>query len=330
MNPSAITVLGAGSWGTALALLLAKQGHQTLLWAHDEKHVAEMATTRQNARYLPQVNFPVNLSVTDDLANAVSHSEVILIAVPSHAFISLCQQLKPLLISKPKIVWATKGLSADSTFLSHEIQQLLGQGEYAVLSGPSFAKEVAHDLPTAVTLASEHAQFATQCLGYFHGPTFRVYLSDDMLGVQWCATVKNVLAIATGISDGLNFGANARAALITRGLVEMQRLGLALGAKKTTFTGLAGMGDLVLTCTDNQSRNRRFGLALGQGQTQAQAKQAIGQVVEGCNNVEQVIALAKQNQIDMPISEHVHMILQQGEDPKTAVTKLMAREPKWE
>lgn len=328
---SPIAVLGAGSWGSALALLLASNGHPVRLYGNDAAQMQVIAKTRTNPDYLPDVTFPELIECFSDLTLAMQGIEDILLVVPSHVFPSVIEQLSKLAISNPRLIWATKGLHPETgEVLANTVQHFFPKAPIAVLSGPSFAKEVAKQLPTAVTLACVDKAFAQRVRSYFHNDKFRVYLSEDLIGVQLCGAVKNVLAIATGMSDGLGFGANARAALITRGLAEMTRLGLALGAQQHTFMGLAGMGDLVLTCTDDQSRNRRFGLALGKGQTADEAHKAIGQVVEGAHNVEQVMQLAKQYQLDMPISEQVFKILNGQETAHQAVHELLSRAPKSE
>ncbi len=328
---STVAVLGAGSWGTALALLLARNRHPTRLWGHGPQHLEALTRERENHRYLPGIGFPEQLQPQADLATAVGGADLVLVVVPSHAYGRTLNLLKPHLSKTAGLAWATKGLESGSGRFLHEVtEEILGPRPAAIVSGPSFAKEVAAGMPTAITVAAAdpgHAQRVADCL---HGSSFRAYTSDDVVGVELGGAVKNVLAIATGISDGLGFGANARAALITRGLAEMVRLGLAVGGRKETFMGLAGMGDLVLTCTDNQSRNRRFGLAIGQGQSADQARQAIGQVVEGAGATREVMLLAHQHRVEMPISEQVDQVLHQGQGPRQAVEALLARGPKAE
>ena len=320
-----LAVLGAGSWGTAIAILLARNNVSTCLWGRSG--IELMQKQRCNQRYLPDRKFPSNLNLASDLKQAIHHIKDIIIAVPSHAFESLLKQLQPLIADDARIAWI-KGLHPESNqCLDKIVQQYLGDRSMAILSGPSFAKEVADNQPTAVSLASNSKSFANDLIDCLHQPNFRVYFTDDMIGVQLCGAMKNVLAIATGVSDGLGFGANAGAGLITRGLSEMTQLGLAMGGKSETFAGLAGVGDLILTCTDNQSRNRRFGLAIGQGQSIKQAEQAIGQVVEGIHNVAQIHSLAKQYQLDLPICENVYEVIAKGKMAKQAVADLLAREP---
>jgi len=327
-----IAILGAGSWGTALALYLSRLGQAVRLWTYQDSHVAAMIAEQENSRYLPGYTFPQTLQPVTKLADALANTNEILIAVPSHAFHDTLLTLKPLLTAPAKIVWATKGIDPSTGELLHDVAlDILGnQHEYAILSGPSFAREVAAGLPTAVVAASHNPLFAKQIIARFNSPLLRVYSSTDMTGVEIGGIVKNVLGIATGILDGMELGANARSALITRGLAEMIRLGVAVGGQRETFYGLTGLGDLILTCTDNQSRNRRFGLALGKGKNPETAEKEIGQVVEGKRNAELVIQLAKKHHIEMPISEAVWDILSGKLNPAAAVQNLINRMPKSE
>lgn len=326
-------VLGSGSWGSALALYLAKQHHQVTLWGHDPDAMAACAKTHINEQYLPGFTFPDHVTFTSSLNDAfqqVTNTTLILIVVPSHAFAEVMQLIAPFLPVDSGIVWATKGLSEQGELLHEVCEKNCGKRPMAILSGPSFATEVAKGLPTAVTIATTEPAFGQALQTAFHSETFRVYLSDDVQGVELGGAVKNVLAIAVGMSDGLGYGANARSALITRGLAELCRLGDALGAKHTTLIGLSGVGDIVLTCTDNQSRNRRFGLSLGQGISQSQAEQTIGQVVEGKTNAKQVMLLAKKLNVEMPICSQVFDVLFGNLSPQQAVNNLLARPPKIE
>jgi glycerol-3-phosphate dehydrogenase (NAD(P)+) len=328
-----IAILGAGSWGTALALYLTRREQEVYLWAYKASQAETMLAEKANNCYLPGHVFPSCLHVTSNLAAAISHSDDILIAVPSSGFRQLLLELKPLLNHSPKrIVWVTKGLDQETGQLLHEIaREILGStSRFAILSGPSFASEVARGLPTAVVIASHDASFANDLLQRFNGPLFRIYLSEDVTGVEIGGIVKNVLAIATGIADGMQLGSNARSVLITRGLAEMIRLGITLGGQYETFTGLAGLGDLVLTCTDNQSRNRRYGLALGSGKSKSEAEQAIGQAIEGKRNAELVVQLAHKQQVEMPIVEIVWKILQEKITLQEAMQTLVSRNPKTE
>lgn len=327
-----LAILGAGSWGTALALHLSRRGQIIRLWTFDEKHGSELQAEQVNNRYLPGYPFPTSLHPTAQLVTALQDVNDILIAVPSVGFRHTVMHLKPLLKSGMRIAWATKGLDESTGQLLHEvIAEILGKNySSAVLAGPSFASEVALQQPTAVVIASEDQVFAHDLLTRFNTPLFRVYLSSDVPGVEIGGAVKNVLAIATGISDGMGFGSNARCALITRGLAEMMRLGSTLCGHFETFTGLAGLGDLILTCTDDQSRNRRFGLALGKGKNAALAEKEIGQVVEGKRNAELIMQLACKNKVEMPIVEAVWQILQEKLTPKQAMQDLLARTTKAE
>ncbi|ABO92042.1 glycerol-3-phosphate dehydrogenase [Aeromonas salmonicida subsp. salmonicida] len=325
----AISVLGAGSYGSALAISLARNGHPTLLWGHDPAHVAELEHDRCNKAFLPDVPFPADLQLTADLQRAVQAAPVLLLVVPSHVFGQVLSQVKPFLRPDTRIAWATKGLEPDSGRLLQDVaRDVLGETiPLAVISGPTFAKELAAGLPTAISVASTHDDFADELSHLLHcGRSFRVYTNPDFVGLQLGGAVKNVIAIGAGLSDGLGFGANARTALITRGLVEMQRLGAALGADAKTFMGMAGLGDLVLTCTDNQSRNRRFGLALGAGKAVETAMAEIGQVVEGYRNTKEVHLLAARCGVEMPICEQIFQVLYQGKNPKEAAIALLSRD----
>lgn len=329
MNSAAITVLGAGSYGTALAICLARNGHDTLLWGRNHDDMQAMATDRINHRYLPEIRLPDQLAVTEDLVAAVAASQNILVVVPSHAFAETLRSIKPHLKPQARVAWATKGLEPETGRLLQDVaRDILGDDvSLAVLSGPTFAKELAKGLPTAISLSSTDPEFITVLSDLLHcGKTFRVYTNPDFIGVQLGGAVKNVIAIGAGMADGIGFGANARTALITRGLTEMCRLGCALGAKKETFMGMAGLGDLVLTCTDNQSRNRRFGLLLGQGVAVEAAMQQIGQVVEGYRNAREVFNLATRVGVEMPITEQIYQVLYQGKDAKSAALDLLGRE----
>jgi glycerol-3-phosphate dehydrogenase (NAD(P)+) len=327
-----ITILGAGSWGTALAILAARNGCQTLLWGHNSDHIAALAQDCQNKRYLPEIPFPETLAVTTSLAEAAAFSNLLLVCVPSHAFKNTLIQLKPYASNSIKIAWASKGFNPDDGSLLHKVVAgvFSPQTPAAILSGPTFAREVAINLPTAITIASSRTDFCRQLAGILHGGCFRTYTSSDMIGVEVGGAVKNVLAIAAGIADGLGFGANTRAALITRGLSEIIRLGIKLGGKQETFMGLAGLGDLVLTCTDDQSRNRRFGLALGLGKDRSEARLEIGQEIEGIAAAKETFLLAKKYAIEMPITEQTYKVLYEDLAPLVAVQNLLAREQKAE
>jgi glycerol-3-phosphate dehydrogenase (NAD(P)+) len=327
-----IAVVGAGSWGTALAIQFARSGHPTLLWGRPEDDPAGIQQARENARYLPGARFPLSLRADPDLSHVLAAAPVVVVAVPSHAFRSVLSRMKPLLWPGTRLAWATKGFELDTGLLPHQVaHQVLGPGTaMAVLSGPTFAREVGMGLPTAMTVAASDESYARELAEHLSGEAFRAYTSTDIVGVEVGGAVKNVLAIGAGISDGLGFGANTRVALITRGLVEMTRLGVALGAQPATFMGLAGMGDLVLSCTDDQSRNRRMGLALAAGRSIGDVEREIGQVVEGVPAAEAVHRVAKNIGIEMPICEQIHEVLYRGAEPRSAVVALMKRELKSE
>lgn len=328
-----ITILGAGSYGTALAMCFSRNDNKTILWGRKSEHIAQMQQDRSNERYLPGAKFPDPLILEADLETAVRASVNILVVVPSHAFADMLAQIKPFLHPDANLIWATKGLEADTGRLLQDvaIEQLGDKIPMAMLSGPTFAKEMAKQLPTAISLSSTDPHVVEVVSDLLHcEKSFRVYSNDDFIGVQMGGAVKNVIAIGAGMADGIGFGANARVALITRGLAELCRLGAALGAKPETFMGMAGLGDLVLTCTDNQSRNRRFGLALGHGSSVEDGMNSIGQVVEGYRNTKEVYLLAERMNVEMPITEQIYEVLYCGKDPKEAAMTLLGREKKAE
>ncbi|MGB0496225.1 MAG: NAD(P)H-dependent glycerol-3-phosphate dehydrogenase [Kangiellaceae bacterium] len=331
---SSIAVLGAGSFGTSLAILLAKNGNPTRLWGRSSDHIATMQADRSNQKYLADIKFPQELCLFDDFQSCIKDVQDILVVTPSHAFEQTLSQIKQYsnCVEQLRIVWACKGLEPDSgNFLSKKADQIFNKSIVkGVLSGPTFAKELAKGMPTAITLATNNSQFSADLTKRLINQTFRVYLSDDLEGVQFGGAIKNIIAIGAGMADGLGFGANARTALITRGLAEMMRLGGKLGGRAETFTGMAGLGDLILTCTDNQSRNRRFGLAIGKGASIEQAAKDIGQVVEGVRNTKEMDNLARQHQVDMPICQSIYKVLYQQQDPKEAAKELLTRAMKVE
>jgi glycerol-3-phosphate dehydrogenase (NAD(P)+) len=322
-----VAVLGSGSWGTALAVHLARTGHRAILWGIETDELTAMARNRVNSRYLPGVTLPDGVEIEHDFARAVTQADLLLIVVPSHAFREVLERAKALLRPGQRVAWATKGFELATGKLPHDLAaEVLGPAvPTAVLSGPTFAKEVGAGLPSAMTVASRDSDFAMALARSLSGAKFRAYASSDMVGVEVGGATKNVLAIGAGISDGLGFGANTRVALITRGLAEMMRLGVALGADQETFMGLAGLGDLVLTCTDDQSRNRRFGLLLAAGKSPEQAQAEIGQVVEGVLAARAVHDVAVRHGVEMPISEQIYRVLYEGMPPRDAVVALMMR-----
>jgi glycerol-3-phosphate dehydrogenase (NAD(P)+) len=322
-----IAVLGAGSWGTALAIQLARSGRTTRLWGRDAPQLREMAREKRNARYLPGASFPESLTVSSDLASTLHGVLDVLVAVPSHSFRALLTQIAPRLDAATRVAWATKGFELESGKLPHQVaREVLGSARpMAVVSGPTFAREVGAGLPTAMTIASPDDAFANALAQGLSSSNFRAYTSIDIVGVETGGAVKNVLAVGAGLSDGLGFGSNTRIALITRGLVEMTRLGVTLGAHRETFMGLAGLGDLVLTCTDDQSRNRRFGLLLAAGKTAEQALAQIGQAVEGYLAAKAVRLVAERANVDMPICAGIYRVLYEQLPAKDLVRGLMSR-----
>lgn len=329
-DPLNIAVLGAGSWGTALAAQLARNGHVTTLWGRDAGQVEAMASSHCNARYLPGIELPTRLAFSSELESSVRNAELILAVVPSHAFPELLAAVSPHCSSARGVAWATKGFELGSGRFLHEVaaDALPPRMPLAVVTGPSFAKEVAQGLPTAVTVHSEDGGFARLVAESLHGSSFRAYTGSDMLGAELGGAMKNVLAVATGIADGMQLGLNARAGLITRGLNEMLRLNAALGGRTETLMGLAGLGDLVLTCTGDLSRNRRLGLALGRGESLDQAVQAIGQAVESIQTADEVMRLAARAGLELPISSLVVRVLHQEITPQEGLRLLLSREQK--
>lgn len=326
-----IGVIGAGSWGTALSIVLANNSSLEFvpLWSNDPQQLVEMQKQRKNSRYLPAIELPGKIVFFEHLSDLLAKVQDIMLVVPSHAFAMVIRQIKPYINTNHRIAWATKGIDPTTgKFFSELVQDELGQDRAcAVLSGPSFAYEVACGLPTAVTVAVNDQDFMQDMVSYFHVNNFRIYTSTDLIGVQLGGVIKNIFAVAAGIADGLGFGANARAALITRGLVEMQRLGKQLGVIPETLTGLAGLGDMILTCTDNQSRNRRFGLALADGKTVDEAQHDIKQVVEAVHNTAKICEKALELGVEMPIVNQVDLILKNKITPQQAVHNLITRKP---
>jgi glycerol-3-phosphate dehydrogenase (NAD(P)+) len=323
-----ITVLGAGAWGTALAMHIS-QKHQVCLWARNSAHVSGMRNARANPMYLGDFAFNDNLQVEDNLALAIEGADLILSVVPTAGFRSILKDLKNLNFTQP-LIWAHKGLEPSSAKLPFEValDELGEQHQWGALSGPSFAAELVRSLPTAVTLAANDAEFALYAANLIHGGCLRVYNSTDVIGVSVGGAVKNVMAIAAGISDGMGFGNNARAAMITRGLTEITRFGMALGAKAETFMGLAGAGDLILTCTGQYSRNREVGLQLASGKSLEDILKGLGHVAEGVNTAREVMRRADHMGIDMPITYEVNQALTHGKSAREAVMDLLGREQK--
>ncbi len=326
-----LTILGAGAWGTALAINLA-QRHSVLLWGRDAAAMTEMATLRENTAYLPTFAFPKQMQVSSDWDTALAHARhgLLILACPVAGLRQLLTKLNTSTPAVQNLVWLCKGFEANSGLLAHQIaREILGpEMPIGVLSGPSFAQEVAQGLPCALVIGSSSAVLRDQVVAAVHGGTMRVYRTDDVIGVEVGGAIKNILAIATGIADGLGLGLNARAALITRGLAEINRLGIRLGGQSETFMGLAGVGDLILTCTGNLSRNRRVGLELAAGKPLAQIVKELGHVAEGVPCAEAVRKLATTLQIDMPLTNAVAGVLFDGDSVGEMVTRLLSRDPR--
>lgn len=329
-----IGVIGAGSWGTTLADLLARKGHETTLWAHEAELVKEMEETRVNSVYLPDITLSPRLRFTNSLREASSDKEIVLFVAPTQVFRGVMKGVSPYLGEETLLVNAAKGVELDTLMTISQISADLLPPRlfenFCVLSGPSFAREVAMDMPTAVVAASPDGLVASRVQEAFSTPSFRVYTNSDMVGVELGGSIKNVIAIAAGISDGLGLGYNPRAALITRGLAEMARLGLAMGAHSSTFAGLAGMGDLVLTCTGDLSRNRTVGMRLGQGKKLTEILSGMRMVAEGVKTTESAYRLAQRIGVEMPITEQVYRVLYEDKSPRQAVLDLMTRDLKAE
>jgi glycerol-3-phosphate dehydrogenase (NAD(P)+) len=326
-----VSIIGAGSWGTTLAALLAEKLDRVVVWSRRQEVAEEINTLRKNSAYLGDIGLPSNLYATSDIAEAVQAADHLVMAVPSRYFRSVCNLMLPYIDGRKSFLSVTKGIESESLKRMSEVLIEvfgIGLGQIAVLSGPNHAEEVIRKIPTASVVASVNAELAADFQNLLNTDYFRVYTHDDVIGVEVAGTVKNVLAIAVGIADGLGYGDNTRAALITRGLAEMLRLGKKMGAKPLTFLGLAGIGDLIATATSRHSRNRNFGEALGKRE---QAEKVLGStrmVVEGVFNSVAVLRLAEKYGIEMPISTEVYRIIYEGKDPRESVSTLMNRAPK--
>ena len=324
-------VLGAGAWGTALAIVMARSGRRVMLWGSDEARMARLAHERIHTAALPGIRFPDNLEIENDLERVCRGACGLMLAVPSGGFRTILRAVTPLCAETATLAWATKGLESGTHKRLSEIYGEVRPGRpAALLTGPTFAREIAAGLPAAMTIASHDLATAETVASWVRSERLRVYTSDDVIGAEIGGAVKNVLAIAAGISDGLGFGANARAALITRGLAELLRLGTAIGGRGETLIGLSGVGDLVLTCTDDLSRNRRVGLALACGRSLGDILGELGQAAEGVASAREVHALAGEHGVDMPIVEQVYQVLFTGRSPQAAVTALLNRDPRTE
>ena len=331
-NGKSIAVLGAGSWGTALAIHLARSGNTVTLWGNEPEHIEKLALERNNQQFLPDIKFPDNLLLNSEIEEVLAATDLLLVVIPSYAFRPFFSKYSDLITARHSIIWASKGLEENTAKLLHQViaEEVPQTEKLAVISGPTFAKEVANNLPTAITVASTSEDFANEVSQCLHSGNFRAYTSTDVIGVELGGALKNVLAIASGIADGLGYGANTRAALITRGLNEIMCLGDVMGGQRETFMGLAGIGDLVLTCTDNQSRNRQMGLLLAQGKGHAQIRQEIGQEVEGVRTAREAKRLIDQFEIELPILEQVYNVLYENVSPQDAVKYLLSRKSKSE
>ncbi|MEL7564330.1 MAG: NAD(P)H-dependent glycerol-3-phosphate dehydrogenase [Dehalobacterium sp.] len=324
-----IAVLGAGSWGTALAALLANNGHKVFLWARDPEQWEKISRTRENSKYLPGVSLPQQLNILNNLTEALSDQDLLVLAVPSHSVRVLAKEISSHINPNTVIVNTAKGFEPKTFIrLSEVLKEELpafSHNNITLLSGPSHAEEVGRNLPTAVVVAAKNKSIAEKIQDIFMTHSFRVYINLDMTGVEIAGALKNVIALGTGISDGLGYGDNAKAALITRGIAEITRLGMRLGAEMQTFAGLAGLGDLVVTCTSMHSRNRRAGIQIGQGQNLSVVLRNMGMVVEGINTTQAAYHLAHKYEIVMPITEQMFKVLFEGKNPKEAVVSLMSR-----
>ncbi len=326
-----VSVIGAGSWGTALAKLLAQNGHQVTVWSILEEEVRMLSETREHADKLPGVILPESIAFTADLEGAVREKELLVLAVPSPFTRSTAHSMTPYVTEGQLIVEVAKGIEEGTLMIQTDIlEQEIPQAEAAVLSGPSHAEEVGRGLPTTVVAGAHSRECAERVQSYFMNEVFRVYTSQDMLGIELGGSLKNVIALAAGMADGLGFGDNTKAALITRGIAEISRLGIAMGARRETLTGLSGIGDLIVTCASMHSRNRRAGILIGQGYTMQEAMDEVQMVVEGVYSAKAAIALARQYHVDMPIVEQVNRVLFEGQSARDGVYELMLRDKKSE
>lgn len=326
-----ILVLGGGSWGTALALSLAKKGYEVAIWMRDKEQCENMNYARENLKYLPGVVIPNNINATNDIEKALSNKKVIVSAIPTQAARENFKNIKQYINKEQIIVNVSKGIEVGSlSRISEIVKEELPENEYAVLSGPSHAEELARDIPTTAVVASCKRQIAEYIQDIFMTPKFRVYTNPDVVGVEIGGALKNIIALGAGISDGLGYGDNTKAALMTRGIVEIGRLGCMMGAKEVTFAGLSGVGDLIVTCTSMHSRNRRAGILIGEGKKLDEVSESIGMVVEGVKTTKATYELSKKYDIEMPITQEIYNVLYNNADVKNAVVNLMMRNKKHE
>ena len=325
-----ISVLGCGGWGSAVAIMLSRYGHNVNLWSKFENEIEALKKDREHKKLLPGIIFPENINLTTDIS-CVKDSEFVVLAVPSFAVRSLCESLIGHITDDCVVVNIAKGLEEDTLYrLSQVIKEVLDPKKFAILLGPSHAEEVARKIPTAVVVISEDEQVAQCVQDTFMNETFRIYTSTDMIGAELGSAIKNIIALCAGICDGMGYGDNTKAALMTRGIAEMARLGVALGGRIETFAGLTGIGDLIVTCTSMHSRNRRAGILIGQGKTVSQALEEVNMVVEGYRTTKAVYELSKKVDVEMPITSQAYRVLYQDKDPKAAINELMTRSKKHE
>ena len=328
-----ISVIGSGGWGIALAILLHKNGHNLTIWSFDKKEAEELKTTRENKTKLPNILLPEDIKVTDDLKEAVNDKDILILAVPSKAIRSVSKSLKNIIKDNQIIVNVAKGLEEDTLETMTDIieEELKGKKtQVAVLSGPSHAEEVGKGIPTTCVVSAHNKELTLYLQNIFMNPSFRVYTSPDMLGIEIGGALKNVIALAAGIADGLNYGDNTKAALITRGIKEISTLGVAMGGEQSTFYGLTGLGDLIVTCASMHSRNRRAGILLGQGKTLDEAIKEVNMVVEGVYSAKSALMAAKKYNVEIPIIEQVNAVLFENKNAAEAVNELMIRDKKLE
>ena len=328
-----ISVIGSGGWGIALAILLHKNGHNLTIWSFDKKEAEELKTTRENKTKLPNILLPEDIKVTDDLKEAVNDKDILILAVPSKAIRSVSKSLKNIIKDNQIIVNVAKGLEEDTLETMTDIieEELKGKKtQVAVLSGPSHAEEVGKGIPTTCVVSAHNKELTLYLQNIFMNPSFRVYTSPDMLGIEIGGALKNVIALAAGIADGLNYGDNTKAALITRGIKEIASLGVAMGGEQSTFYGLTGLGDLIVTCASMHSRNRRAGILLGQGKTLDEAIKEVNMVVEGVYSAKSALMAAKKYNVEIPIIEQVNAVLFENKNAAEAVNELMIRDKKLE
>lgn len=326
-----IGVIGGGSWGTALAILLSNNNHEVDIWVRDSSQCKDINRSRENKKYLPDIPLPNKMMVTDDISRAIYNKELLLLSVPSHGVREVLNGSKFFINEEQVIVNVAKGIENDSLLrVSQIVEEILPKNPYAMLSGPSHAEEVARNMPTTVVVASLDMKIAQYVQDIFMSKFFRVYTNPDVIGVELGGALKNVIALGAGISDGLNYGDNTKAALMTRGIIEMARLGEKMGASSTTFSGLSGIGDLIVTCTSMHSRNRRAGILIGQGMSLEETIKSIGMVVEGIKTTKSTYQLAKKNNVIMPITEEIYGVLYEEKDVKNSVVNLMLRDKKHE